>query len=166
MEVYEIKDAYYRAGKEYRDIRKAVRAVIFDNKGNILAEETKKPYVFMLPGGKLEDDESVRDCVIRECAEECGLVVEPEEELFAIKEYYKDKIFYSTYVKCAIKGECIKSLTDNENKLGLNCVWRGLSEAENTAVKLENFYSSGSELEGMHRRERTALWAIKEIFKA
>lgn len=166
MEVYEIKDAYYCAGKEYRDIRKAVRAVIFDKEGNILAEETKKPYVFMLPGGKLEDDESVRDCVIRECAEECGLVVEPEEELFAIKEYYKDKIFYSTYVKCAIKGECIKSLTDNENKLGLNCVWRCLSEAEKTAVKLEKFYSSGSELEGMHRRERTALGAIKEIFKA
>lgn len=166
MEVYEIKDAYYRAGKEYRDIRKAVRAVIFDKEGNILAEKTKKPYVFMLPGGKLEDDESVRDCVIRECAEECGLVVEPEEELFAIKEYYKDKIFYTTYVKCAIKGECIKSLTDNENKLGLNCVWRCLSEAEKTAVKLENFYSSGSELEGMHRRERTALGAIKEIFKA
>lgn len=166
MEVYEIKDAYYRAGKEYREIRKAVRAVIIDKEGNILAEETKKPYVFMLPGGKLEDGESVRDCVIRECAEECGLVVEPEEELFAIKEYYKDKIFYTTYVKCAIKGECIKSLTDNENKLGLNCVWRCLSEAEKTAVKLENFYSSGSELEGMHRRERTALGAIKEIFKA
>lgn len=166
MEVYEIKDAYYRAGKEYREIRKAVRAVIIDKEGNILAEETKKPYVFMLPGGKLEDGESVRDCVIRECAEECGLVVEAEEELFAIKEYYKDKIFYTTYVKCAIKGECIKSLTDNENKLGLNCVWRGLSEAEKTAVKLEKFYSSESELEGMHRRERTALGAIKEIFKS
>lgn len=166
MKVYEIKDAYYRAGKEYREIRKAVRAVIIDKEGNILAEETKKPYVFMLPGGKLEDGESVSDCIIRECAEECGLVVEPKEELFAIKEYYKDKIFYSTYVKCAIKGECIKALTDNENKLGLNCVWRGLSEAEKTAVKLENFYSSGSELKGMHRRERTALGAIKEIFKA
>lgn len=132
MKVYEIKDAYYRAGKEYREIRKAVRAVIIDKEGNILAEETKKPYVFMLPGGKLEDGESVSDCIIRECAEECGLVVEPKEELFAIKEYYKDKIFYSTYVKCAIKGECIKALTDNENKLGLNCVWRGLSEAEKT----------------------------------
>lgn len=163
MRVFEIKDGYYSPDKEYLNIRRAVRAVIYDG-GKILLEETQNPYILMLPGGKLEEGESVKECITRECAEECGLVVEPEEELFAIREYYNDIIFYSIYVKCAVKGNCIKALTDNEKKLGLSCVWRTLSDAEEIAAKLENSYTSGSELEGMLRRERTALGVIIDAY--
>lgn len=164
MRIFEIKDGSYSSEREYASIRRCARAVITD-KGKILTEETDVPRILMLPGGKLEDCESVKECIIRECAEECGLVVEPEEELFAIREYYKDIIFYSVYVKCRVKGECTKALTDNEKKLGLNCVWHNIGDAEEIAAKLENSYTSGSELEGMLRRERTALGVIKDIYK-
>lgn len=165
MKVFEIKDRNYSEDKEYPNIRRAARAVINDEEGNILVETAKRPRIIMLPGGKIEEGESVEDCVKRECKEECGLAVEPTEKLFAIKEYYKDIIFYTEYEKCLVTGKCAAALTDNEKRLGLKCEWISTSEAQKIAEELERTYADGSELEGMHRREKIAFEAIASLEK-
>ncbi len=156
MVTYKIFDDEYFEGKNYAKVRKAARAVILD-KENIFIEETKTPEIVMLPGGGVEGNENWLECVKRECLEECGLIVEPKEELFAIEEYYKDTLFYSVYIKCDIVGTGKSSLTDSERKLGLCYGWKKLADVSNNLQRLISYYPIASEHRGMHIRENTAL---------
>lgn len=161
MTTYEIYDENYSKDREYPHIRKAARAVIIDG-DNIFVEETQTPRIIMLPGGGVEDKEDYRDCVKRECEEECGLFVKPCDELFAIKEYYKDKIFYSIYISCEIVGESKSSLTSNEKALGLKSGWRSICNVKRDIEEMLVSYPEGSELKGMHKREYIAINHIIE----
>jgi len=49
-------------------------AAIFDRYGRVLiVQERKEPHRFGLPGGRVEQDESLEAAVVRECEEETGL---------------------------------------------------------------------------------------------
>ncbi len=57
-----------------------IAAVIKNNKGQLLAvhlNKEKPEGVWVMPGGKLEDGESARECAIREAKEELGVEIEP-----------------------------------------------------------------------------------------
>jgi 8-oxo-dGTP pyrophosphatase MutT (NUDIX family) len=64
--------------------RDAVRAVVMDRAGCVLLMRTKDPAIpeegewWELPGGGIEAGESYVDAVVRELAEETGLLVGPE----------------------------------------------------------------------------------------
>lgn len=161
MKVYEMYDENYTSGKEYKNIRKAVRAII-QKSGKFFVEECKNPDIIMLPGGGIEDGESNFECIKRECMEECGVVVEPCEELFAIREYYKDTIFYSTYIKCKIIGTCDKKMTEHEKSLEMISLWQSAKAIKNKIEELICIYPEGSELKGMHKREYLAINHIIE----
>ena len=160
MKIIEIFDGNYSKDKLYGHTRYAVRAVIINN-GKLLVEHASTPKMLMLPGGGIERDESNDECVIRECKEECGLVVEPIKELFAIREYFHELIFFSTYTLCRIVGECEKSYTDNERSLGLVCDWRDGEEILYQLEALMQEYKDGDEeLYCCHKREYLA---VKEL---
>jgi mutator protein MutT len=67
-------------------------AVIIDNYGNILIDkrlpEGAMAGLWEFPGGKIEIDETVEDCIYREIQEELGLDVEVREHLITIEHTY------------------------------------------------------------------------------
>jgi len=72
---------------ENNKIRKAVRAVIFDNENKVALINVSKHNYYKLPGGGIEGDESVESALRRECLEEVGCDVFVGEELGRIIEY-------------------------------------------------------------------------------
>lgn len=57
-----------------------VAALIKNPEGQVLAvhlNKEKPEGVWVMPGGKLEDGESARDCVVREAKEELGIDIHP-----------------------------------------------------------------------------------------
>ena len=71
-------------------IRRAARAIVFDNNKNIGILYVGKYNYHKLPGGGLEGDESIREALKRECLEEIGCNIETFGELGEIIEY-RDK---------------------------------------------------------------------------
>lgn len=164
MKVIEIFDDDYSKDKSYGYTRNAVRAVII-NDGKLLVEYAKTPKMLMLPGGGIEGQESNDECIIRECKEECGLVVNPIKELFAIREYFHDMVFFSTYTLCRIVGEEEKSYTEKEKSLGIVCEWQDLDVVQKQLQELLSEYKGGDEeLYGCHYREYLAIKEIANIY--
>lgn len=56
------------------------------------------------PGGKLEAEESVEDCAVRECREELGLDVEPLSVLQEVNWSYPGRRVHVTFVRCRVPG--------------------------------------------------------------
>ena len=160
MRIIEIFDDNYSANRVYEKIRYAARAVILDGE-KIFIEYAKSKPIIMLPGGGREGEESKENCVIRECQEECGLVVKPIKQLFVIKEYYQDVIFHSCYMLCEAVGNCQANLTPTEKELAIKSFYQDVkivcSDLKNI---LDNIQDKESQLYGMNYRE---FLAAKEI---
>lgn len=67
-------------------------AVIYGKDGRILIDRRKQEGLlgglWEFPGGKIEPDESVEDCVRREIQEELGIEVEVQDRLITIEHAY------------------------------------------------------------------------------
>ena len=67
--------------------RNAVRAVLINDAGNIILLSTHKHGYHKLPGGGIEDNESIKSALARELMEEVGCKAEVITELGLIVEY-------------------------------------------------------------------------------
>ena len=163
MKVIEIFDDNYTANSVYEKVRYAARAVILD-KEKVFVEYAKSKPIIMLPGGGREGAESKEECVIRECKEECGIIVKPIKQLFVIKEYYQDILFHSCYILCEIEGNCQSNLTQSEKELAIRSFYQDVkivcSDLKNI---LDNIQDKESQLYGMNYREYLALREILNI---
>lgn len=63
--------------------RTACRGIIIENSKILLSYETVTDQ-WMIPGGGLEENESDRECCIREVAEETGMLVDVSESMLEI----------------------------------------------------------------------------------
>ena len=52
------------------------------------------------PGGRCESDETPRSCVVRECREETGLMVLPQEHLATVSHTYEHGTFELHFWRC------------------------------------------------------------------
>lgn len=157
MKTIEIFDGKYSPERVYNRVRYAARAVIIDD-GRIYIEYAGKGPIIMLPGGGVEIGESKEDCVIRECAEECGLIVKPIKQLFVINEYYDDMLFNTAYMLCEIVGSCQSSPTESEAELSIRSFYQDLKIVINDLKQLlSGIEDKGSQLYGMNYREYLAL---------
>ena len=163
MKIIEIFDDNYSPNKVYEKVRYAARAVILNGE-KVFVEYAKSQPIIMLPGGGREGEESKEDCVIRECKEECGLVVKPVKQLFVIKEYYNDVIFHSCYMLCEAVGNCEINLTSSEKTLLLKSFYQDIKIVCNDLKNiLDGIKDKESELYGMNYREFLALKEILNI---
>ncbi len=113
-------------------IRRAARAVVFDNNKNIGILYVSKYNYHKLPGGGLEGDEAIEGALKRECLEEIGCSTEIFGELGEIIEY-RDKWSLKQHSYCYLanvvgeKGS--PNFTEKEIDNGFEIKWVSLQEA-------------------------------------
>lgn len=147
------------------EVRRAARAVVFDNDKNIGILYVGKYNYHKLPGGGLEGDEAIEEALRRECLEEVGCSVEIFGELGEIIEY-RDKWSLKQHSYCYtanVVGEKEKpDFTQKEIDNGFAIKWCPLEEA----IKLlENDEPEGYEGGFIQIRDSTILKEAKNFFK-
>lgn len=114
------------------EVRRAARAVVFDNDKNIGILYVGKHNYHKLPGGGLEDDESIEEALKRECLEEIGCNIETFGELGEIIEF-RDKWSLKQHSYCYLAnlvGERGKpNFTQKELDNGFEIKWVSLKDA-------------------------------------
>ena len=111
--------------------KSTVRAII--QKGNLIAMQRGNNGVYKIPGGAVECAESHHDALIREVAEETGLIVIPEtiSEIGEIEEIREDcfcagqkYISHSYFYSCRVENETTQTnMTENEIEKGYQLEW-------------------------------------------
>jgi len=104
-------------------------AIIVVKNGKILiGQDLRKGDVFGVPGGYLENLESLKDCAIREVSEEAGIICK-EPILVSVYDFYrtdKDKTYVTIGMKCDyVSGEP----RDLESEKRFNWDWYKPEEA-------------------------------------
>lgn len=100
-------------------------AIILDNNKVLIAqrqEGSNMEFKWEFPGGKLEQDETPEECLVREIKEELDISIEPVEIYKAVRHKHNDKdILLLAYICKRILGEG-KAIECNDFK------WIGLDE--------------------------------------
>ncbi len=111
-------------------------ALIKNTEGKYLALKLKKEIVgnnYVPPGGKLEENETLRECVIREVKEELNIDIEVKEIKGITEEKYGDGIWTFILFDCEIiSGEPRIVETNKISELK----WVELSEIKNSSCIL------------------------------
>ena len=130
--------------------------VVKDNKVLLSWEERKD--VYMSPGGGLEGNEALEECVIRELAEEAGFRVEVVKPFVKVKEYAYEVLWENNYFICEIEGECERHLTESEEYNKVKAVWVDMDEAINI---FSDYPSKKTDHASLYLREYTILKKLK-----
>lgn len=135
--------------EEYGPSRKAVRMVLFDENDKVALGyyEPDESHLggYNIPGGGVDEGETIEDALIRESLEEVGCRIKKVQELGIVNEFgvgKKVKHFQENYCFTAdVEGEkCIPQFSDEEVKDGLNVRWLSLDEAiEKVKLQKDNF---------------------------
>lgn len=142
--------------KEWTQERVACRGIVIQGGKLLLTYEVNTDQWF-IPGGGLEEGESLEACVMRELAEETGYAVMPRERFLTIHEYYEDWHFVSHYYFCEAVGTTQRTLTPREAEVGLEPRWLPFEEAKMIFSKHADYADTDEMKRGAYLREFTAL---------
>lgn len=117
---------------EYK-IRKAVRAILFNDKNEIALLYSPKYEFHKLPGGGIEPKENMKSALKREIKEETGCEIKIEKEIGKISEI-KDKhgqkqisyCYFATVTKFSYNLNLTK---EEKEELGIKLFWTSLKNA-------------------------------------
>ena len=136
--------------------RTACRGIIIDDEKILLSYETTNGQ-WMIPGGGLEDNETDKECCIREIAEETGMIVDVSECMLEIDEYYENWKWVNKYFICKITGTTEIKLTQREQEVGMITKWLPVDEIKEIFSKHGTYAEIDEMRRGMYLREYTAL---------
>jgi len=145
--------------------RHACRGIIVNGDKILLSYESKEDK-YLIPGGGLEDNETLLDCVKRELLEETGYIVSPKEEYLEINEYFywnKNWLHVQHYFVCEILKDTHKQLlTDCEKEAGLITKWVSIQKAIEIFSRNKEYEKTDKATYGLYKRE---LIALEEFLK-
>ena len=136
--------------------RSGCRAVVIRNEEILLTREDRSD-LWLIPGGGLEEGETLEQCCRREAEEETGLLVAPEVRFVVMYEYYEEYRYISHYYLCRVTGEGRMRLTEQEKQRGLRPVWLPVQEALAIFSRHQDYADTYEEKRGIYLREYTAL---------
>ena len=111
--------------------------------------------ITMFPGGRLEENETIEECCVREVLEETGIKCSIKEKSISINEYFEDATWTNVYFKCDfIEDTKITAYTDEEKDLNMTIHWKTLEELMDN---YENNMTKHEHGPNIHSREFLAL---------
>lgn len=113
-------------------LRKAARAIVFNDQGKISFQFVSKRNYHNLPGGGIKKGEDIRQALKRECLEESGCRIEIKDEVGVIIEYKNrfNNIQISYCFLAKTMGEIGKPKYEkNEIKDGMAPLWVSIEKA-------------------------------------
>lgn len=143
--------------------RIACRGVVVENGRLLLSHELSTGW-YLIPGGGLEDSESIEECCVRELLEETGYEVTPTEHFLTLEECYGDWRYISHYFRCTVTGHGEPHLTELEEQRGLTPEWVDVKEALTIFAEHANL-SHQEEKRGSYLREYRALECFLELLR-
>ena len=144
---------------QWRDTRTACRGIVLRGGDILLSHETANGQ-YMIPGGGLEDGESLAACCQREVAEETGVLVDPGEPVLEIDEYYEDVRYVSFYFFCTPVGTTGPRLTEREKAVGMEPRWVSVEQAIEAFSHHAEYAATDEMRRGLYLREYTALCCL------
>jgi 8-oxo-dGTP pyrophosphatase MutT (NUDIX family) len=112
--------------------RQAARAIVFDNEGKIALLHATKNFYYKLPGGGIEENETIEEALKRACLEEIGCNVEVVGELGFTLEYrkkYNLSQISHCYIAKLVGKKGTPKLEKDEIEEGFETTWFSLNEA-------------------------------------
>lgn len=113
-------------------VRRAGRAVLTNEKGEVALMWVAKSSIYKIPGGGIEDNEDIHEGVKREVMEEAGFDCFLGEQIGITIEFRDEwKMAQISYCfKASTTGEAlINNLTEDEKAAGFELKWFPISEA-------------------------------------
>lgn len=124
--------------------RYVVRALI--EKDGLLAMQQGSKGEYKIPGGGMDEGESIVEALMREVQEETGLVIKPEtvQELGEIMEIRRDifdenikYIAHSMHYVCEVEDEIVETaMTESEKAKGFHLAWADIDTIIETNERL------------------------------
>ena len=108
--------------KAFSKMNVKCRGIVIKDSRILISHEVNTGY-YSIPGGGLEESETLEECCAREVREETGYIVKPVYHFLTINAYYKDRKNISHYFLCDVIGKTELRLTTEEIKLGLISNW-------------------------------------------
>lgn len=143
--------------------RVGCRGIVLQGSRMLISHEVNADY-YLIPGGGLEENETLEACCSREICEETGYVVCPLRQFLTIHEYYGDHKFVSHYFLCEVTGKAARHLTDSERERGLVPEWIDRDTMLSMYAKYNDFLDVNEEKSGAYLREYTALTEYLALF--
>ncbi|MBQ7670763.1 MAG: NUDIX domain-containing protein [Clostridia bacterium] len=141
----------------YEKTRVGCRGVLVEDGKLLVSVASSAGGVMMLPGGGLEDGETLEECCRRELEEETGVVVEPLMCFLELDEYYGEYKFVDYYFVCRRVGEGERRLTRFEERVGLEAVMMSVDEFMTETGAFSKYIGSDEERAGIYLREFVAM---------
>ncbi len=163
MKTIELKNDDYLG--YVKNLRHACRAILVKD-GNVLLSYESKNNKYLIPGGGVEDGETLEECCQRELLEETGMVVKALQNYLDIDELFLDWNHINHYFVCELIEETGKlNLTEAESKAECTFVWKTMKEALEIFGRYEDFHKTDIADYGLYRREYFALKEYCDFIK-
>lgn len=140
--------------------RIACRGIVLRD-GKLLLSHERNTGWYLIPGGGLEEGETLEACCVRELREETGCITRPVGQFLTLEEYYGQWCYISHYFRCEVTGQEAQQLTRLEEERGLVPEWVDLNEALAIFAEHVNL-GHHEEKRGSYQREHRALTAFLE----
>jgi len=128
----------------------ACRAILKKDNKYCLMHLTKYN-IFTTPGGRIEENETLEECLEREVLEETGIIVKALNKTVTTTEYFIDSVWTMHYFTVEIIEEGLEiHQTDEEIDLGMVTVWKTLEEVLDIFENVIPDHDTGS---NVHNRE-------------
>ena len=144
--------------------RTGCRGIVIKNSLMLISHEVNTD-CYLIPGGGLEENETLEECCVREIQEEMGYIVKPVCRFLTMNEYYEDCKYVSHYFLCDITGEAEQNLTEAEKERGLIPEWAEPEKMLELYSNYNDFAATDEEKRGQYQREYAALSEYLKMFK-
>lgn len=133
--------------------RVGTRAVIV-NDGKVLMSNEVNLDQIATPGGGVEEGETLEQCLVREVAEETGLVVAPTKHFMTLREFYRDCLFVHHFFEAELTGETVERRpTPAEISNGMIPEWVPLNDALDRFSRYDILTGVSDDKRGLYLRE-------------